>query len=96
MEKFKYGVMVLNPLLMDDNGDVPVVHFVGYWAKPKESDIENLIEEIRTDESFGLMDVADDLEYVLAPDDVVEYYNNIAWEEGVFNGEQDINEINLN
>ena len=88
--------MVLNPLLEDVSGLIPVVHFVGYWPEPKESDIENLIEEIESDKSLGLMDVADDLEYALAPDDVVEHFNNVCEEEGLFEYEEDIYNVNLN
>jgi len=83
--------MVLNPLLEDENGLIPIVHFVGYWSEPDERAVDELRKEIETDESFGLMDVANDLEYALAPDDIVEEYSNICWEEGVFDGEQEIN-----
>ena len=98
MEKFKYGIMVLNPKLKSIKGDAytPIVHFVGYWSEPQEEDFNHLMEELSLDESFDLIDIIDDLEFALAPDDVVEHFNNVCREEGVFNGEQDINEINLN
>jgi hypothetical protein len=82
MEKFTHGIIVVHPEMANDEG-VPVVHFVGYWDEPTKADVESLMNEIETDEEFGLTELARDnkLEYYPAPEDILEYYNSLNYEE---------------
>ena len=77
MEKFTHGIIVVNPSMANEDGDVPVVHFVGYWNEPTEDDIDSLQHELETDEEFGLTDIANDLIYLPATEDILNYYNDI-------------------
>jgi hypothetical protein len=84
MEKFKYGIMVINPNEPLENGDYEVLHFVGYWEKPGVYDFEHITEEIRTDPEFGLVEIADQLVCVPATQDCVDYYNEVCKTDGAF------------
>lgn len=77
MEKFSYGIMVLNPSLANDDG-IPIVHFVGYWDEPTQSDIDSVKMELETDEEFGLIEDAKSgkLAYYPAPQDIIGIYYN--------------------
>ena len=79
--EIKYGIVVLDAaneklqsgeFFMDD-----IVHFVGYLKQPTETDIENLREELRTDEEFGLTDIIDRLVIFEAPQEIVDSYLEI-------------------
>ena len=76
MKKFTHGIMVLNPSCANEKG-VPVVHFVGYGDEPTEVSIDSLRHELETDEEFGLTDIANDLIYLPATEDILNYYNDI-------------------
>lgn len=91
MKKFTHGIVVVNPIDVDENGKYPVVHFVGFWSEPTETDFEHIIEELRTDPDFELMDIADDLDYYPADEECVKYHNDMVEKDGAFN-----TEINLN
>lgn len=80
-ETIKYGLIVLDSLneklqtgmfWLDD-----IVHFVGYLNKPTELDIENLKEELSTDEDFGLKDISERLLIFEAPQEIVDEYIKI-------------------
>jgi hypothetical protein len=74
-EKIKYGLIVVDP---EQEGDkLDILHFVGYWNKPTEKDIEALKNELATDKQFGLTEIIYKLNIVFAPDSIVEYYNNL-------------------
>lgn len=77
MEKFTHGIVVVIPSQADENG-VPIVHFVGYWDKPTIVDVEGVMDEMETDENFGLIEEAKAglLEYYPANPEIIEYYNN--------------------
>jgi len=76
MENFTHGIMVVNPSLANDEG-IPVVHFVGYWEAPTAEDLVSLIDEVRTDETFGLVEMADQLEFYPATKEIIDYYNDL-------------------
>jgi len=41
-----------------------MVHWVGYWQQPDKEDFEDLKKELAGDDQFGLVDIADRLEYI--------------------------------
>ena len=73
--KFTHGIMVIDPKNPNEDGSIPVRHFVGYWEEPQEADVLSLYDELRTDEEFGLTEIIDDLELVPATPEVLEYFN---------------------
>lgn len=76
MNRFTHGIMVIDPLPSNDEGDVDVVHFVGYWSEPQIEDFLSLKNELRTDPDFGLVDIANRLVLLPATKEVIEHYNN--------------------
>ena len=54
-----------------------IVHFVGYANEPTQEDINALREELRTDEEFELTEIADLLEILPAPNEVVQDFRSI-------------------
>lgn len=78
MDKFTHGIIAVNPTKPDENGDLGVLHFVGYWNEPTEADVLSLWEELNEDDSFGLQDQMHDIELVPAPIEIVEYFNSVV------------------
>jgi hypothetical protein len=90
MKKFKYGIMVVDPLNPEDVGTetVTVVHFVGYWEEPASWDIEadRLREELRTDPDFEYYrKMIDRLVFYPATEDCLKYYNEMVDDKKVWN-----------
>lgn len=81
MEKFTHGVMVIDPKNPNEDGSIPVVHFVGYWSEPSEDDVYGLYEEFKTDKEFGLTEKIDDLELTPASQEVLEHFNSLNYED---------------
>ena len=82
MEKFTHGIIAVNPNQPLENGDLEILHFVGYWNKPSEEDVISLWMELNEDETFGLQNQLGEIELCSAPEDIVEYYNSIVdWDE---------------
>ena len=81
MEKFTHGIMVIDPKNPNEDGSIPVRHFVGYWNEPKEEDVLGLYDELKDDEQFGLTETIDDLEIVPATQEVLNYLNSHTHEE---------------
>jgi len=75
MEDFTHGIMVIDPNNPNEDGSIPVIHFVGYWSEPKENDVIGLYNELKTDEEFGLTETIDDYELVPATQEAIEYFN---------------------
>lgn len=75
MEKFKYGIIAVELNKPDKDGLHEILHFEGYWSQPKIEDYNNLMEELKRDEKFGLKDV--DFDLIHASQEIVDYY----WEE---------------
>lgn len=74
-EKFTHGIMVIDPENLNEDGSIPVYHFVGYWEEPNENAVMDVYEELRSDEEFGLTEKIDELEIVPATQEVIEYFN---------------------
>ena len=72
MEKFKYGLIVIDPT--QDGDMMDIIHFVGYWEKPTINDAKSLMEELKTDSTFGLTEIAHRLDILPAPDYIVEEF----------------------
>lgn len=81
MNDFTHGIIVIDPLSLDEDDNYSIIHFCGYWNEPTEQDIENLKEELKTDVSFGLTDIADRLDYAIAPEEILEMYRDIEYDE---------------
>ncbi len=77
IKNLTHGILVLNPKLEKD-GKIPVVHFLGLWKEPNENDFENLKDELRNDSQYELNDVVDDLEFILADEETIEFYNELV------------------
>lgn len=72
----KYGLIVIDP---NEEGEMKtILHFCGYWSKPGKADAESLLNELKTDEEFGLTEIADRLEIIPCPDYILkDYIQNI-------------------
>jgi hypothetical protein len=92
MKKFTHGIMVLHTKTKTENGDYPVVHFVGYWEEPTEIDLKNLKIELKNDPEFDLRNVFDELEFFPATQGCLDFYNDQIEKDDVFNTD----DINLN
>ena len=68
----KYGLMVLDP--SQEGEMLDILHFVGYWDQPTQQDADALREELRTDETFGLTEMADKVIIIPAPDEIVKEF----------------------
>lgn len=78
MEYFTHGIIAINPKVVDENGDLQLLHFTGCWAEPSEDDIIFLWEELKKNEMFGLQSQIDEIELLVAPSEIVEYFNSIT------------------
>lgn len=74
-EKFTHGIMVIDRNNPNEDGGIPVRHFVGYWEEPDDDAVMELYEEFKTDETHGLTQTIDDLELVPATQEVINYFN---------------------
>lgn len=91
MEKFTHGIIAVNPNQPLENGDLAVLHFVGYWSEPQEEDVASLWDELCNDEDFGLKDQIHEIELYPAPQEVVEHYNSVVDWDDVENDETFLN-----
>lgn len=73
-KEIKYGMTAVpkgtSPIEPED-----VVHFVGFWNEPGESDYNSIREELETDPSFGLTDF--DFDLLEAPKEILDFYKTI-------------------
>ena len=68
----KYGLVAIDPT---QEGDIKtVLHFCGYIEQPGENELRSLMNELRTNKTFGLTEIADRLDYLAAPEDLIEMY----------------------
>ena len=63
IEDCTHGILVFDPETVNEE-TIEIVHFVGYWEKPDKEDLESLKKELKEDDQFGLVDIADRLEYI--------------------------------
>ena len=73
----KYGLMVIHPNPSIKSQELEILHFCGYESKPGINEITHLQEELKTDEIFGLTEIANELVILPAPEDIVEKYRNM-------------------
>ena len=77
IEDCTHGIIVFDPESQDEEG-IEMVHWVGYWDKPDKEDFEDLKKELAEDNQFGLVDIADRLEYIgCSGDDLREILKNV-------------------
>lgn len=74
--KINYGIIVINPEEVVDE-EIEILHFCGYENEPKQIDYESLRKELKEDKEFGLTEIADKLELLPAPQEIVEYYEKM-------------------
>ena len=70
-----HGLIVVDPTQKGENLDI--LHFVGYWSEPTKDDANHLREELRQDKEFGLTEIADRIEILPAPKDIVEHFKKM-------------------
>lgn len=78
MDKFTHGIIAVNPTKPDENDNLTVLHFTGFWNEPTEADVLSLWEELNENDGFGLQDQMHDIELIPAPEDIVEYFNSVV------------------
>lgn len=71
--EFKYGLIALDKRQINDD-ELDILHFCGYENEPDKVEADLLFEELTTDESFGLTEIAEYLIILPAPDETVEEY----------------------
>jgi len=77
--KINYGLIAVLPDPSGKEEELEILHFCGYESEPNQKDIEYLHEELKTDEEFGLVEVADRLVIIPASKDIVEIYRNMIY-----------------
>ena len=80
MKKFTHGIIAVDPLNVDDNDELAIVHFIGLWKEPTQEAFEQYEKEIKTDPKFGHHEIADRLVVLPAPPEIVEAFYNKAEE----------------
>jgi|JFJP01.1.fsa_nt_gi hypothetical protein len=75
MRRFTHGIIAINPI-PDENDTVRILHFIGLWQAPTEEAFLDFEEEIKTDPEFGLVDIADKIQVLMASQEIVEMYND--------------------
>ena len=92
LKDIKYGLIVIDPEENPKSDHYNILHFCGYWEEPTQQDVDNLREELRTTEEFGLTDIAHRIEILPCPDYLVyEYMKDVpedtdetnVWGEGL-------------
>lgn len=78
IKDIKYGLIAVDSKQEDEMIDI--LHFCGYLSKPDKKDAQALLEELKTDESFGLTEIADRLVIYPCPKDILEEYKQGNYE----------------
>lgn len=76
LDNMTHGLIVIDPESLNENGP-EIVHFCGYWSEPSEKDVISLLEELASDEEFGLSDILYRLEIYPATEEILEFYKNL-------------------
>lgn len=71
-QKFNYGIMVGRLV----GHEMEILHYCGYPNPPTQDDYKSLLAELKSDEEFGLTEIADELIYTDAPQEIINYFNN--------------------
>jgi hypothetical protein len=69
---FNYGLIAVDPKQEGDHFDI--LHFCGYEEEPGKEEAKALREEFRTDPSFGLQEIWDKVDIMLASEEIVQEY----------------------
>lgn len=78
-EKFTHGIMVIDSKNPNEDGSIPVRHFVGYWEEPRKEDVLGLYDELKDDKEYGLTETIDELELAPATEDVLKHFNSLNY-----------------
>lgn len=81
LKDVKYGLVVLDVKNPNEDGSIPILHFVGFRTPPGENEIKHLREELKTNKEFDLIDKIDDLVIYFASEDIMNWYHNLSKEE---------------
>jgi len=73
--KITHGLIVVDPTQEGEHFDI--LHFAGYWQQPSKKDADLLREELRTDPEFGLQEIADRVDILPAPPDILEHFKSM-------------------
>lgn len=79
MNKFTHGIIAVDPQNVDADDMLAIVHFVGLWSAPTKEQFEMLAEKIRTDPEFGLVEIAERLIILPAPQQIIDEYNEMSF-----------------
>jgi hypothetical protein len=79
MKNFTHGIMAIDSQ-PDENDSVEIVHFIGLWEAPTKEAFLEYEKEIKNDPEFGLVEIANRIEVLPAPKDIVDYYSKIVQE----------------
>lgn len=74
IKDIKYGLIVIDPT--EDGETNSILHFCGYWEPPTKEDMDSLMDELKTDEEFGLVDIAHRIVILPCPDYMVKEFIN--------------------
>jgi len=74
LEEVTHGLIALDPNTKQENGNMDIVHFCGYWSQPGKEAAEHLLEELASDEEFGLTEIAHRLLVIEAPQHIIDTY----------------------
>ena len=81
VEKYRYGLGAIDPsVIRNDQADI--VHMTFYIHLPTQADIDELKKELGEDEELGLTKIADRLEIIELPENLVHKVmsdENIEW-----------------
>ncbi len=67
INKYFFGLGVVDVSTMDENKDVDILHAALYQSKPSDMDKAHLLKEMKEDKTFGLTKQADRLTVVELP-----------------------------
>ncbi len=73
--EIKFGLIAVAENFTGDITLEDVLHFCGYWKKPTDHDVINLIEELATSEEFNLIN--EKIRVIEAPDNILSAYLDI-------------------
>jgi len=80
MEKFTFGIIAVDTLELDEEDNMAVVHFIGLWEAPTREEFIEYEKEIKTNSDFGLVDIADRIMILPAPQETIDIFNEIVKE----------------
>lgn len=81
VEDMTHGLIAVDPEMYDEENDtIEILHFCGYWSEPAPEEVENLRNELATDEEFGLTEIADRLDIFEAPEEIVKHFREMGME----------------